>query len=101
MYKKAGLLLVGSLSQITDVEDRITLDDVESFMHLEAPISLIAVECLRDRQMQEFVERIISTLFSSFVLAHDDIENLTDDMGIDEDEMWELFKRLGYHKNNC
>jgi hypothetical protein len=48
MDKKAGLLLVGSLGQIEDVESRLCVDD----------------------------------------------------MGIEEDEMWALFERLGYHKNN-
>lgn len=104
MNKKAGLLLVGSLGQIEDVESRLCVDDVELFRHLEAPISLIGLECIQDRQVQEFVERVIGTLFTSFIMDPEDneqcIENLTDDMGIEEDEMWALFERLGYHKNN-
>ena len=66
--------------------------------------SIIASEIEKDIRMQEFVERLISTLFTSFIMDPEGneqcIENLTDDMGIEEDEMWSLFERLGYHKNN-
>lgn len=104
MDKKAGLLLVGSLGQIEGIESRLCVDDVELFRHLEVSVSLIGLECIQDRQVQEFVERIISTLFTSFITDPEGneqcVENLTDDMGIDEGEMWTLFERLGYHKNN-
>lgn len=66
--------------------------------------SIIASEIEKDIRMQEFVERLISVVFEGFVLEPEDngqgLEYFLEDMGIDEDEMWELFKRLGYHKNN-
>ena len=62
--------------------------------------SIIASEIEKDIRMQEFVERLISVVFEGFVLEPEGLEYFLEDMGIDEDEMWELFKRLGYHKNN-
>lgn len=62
--------------------------------------SIIASEIEKDIRMQEFVERLISVVFDGFILDPESLEYFLEDMGIDEGEMWELFKRLGYHKNN-
>ena len=54
--------------------------------------------------MQEFVERLISVVFDGFVLEPEgneqSLEYFLEDMDISEEEMWALFERLGYHKNN-
>ena len=47
-------------------------------------------------QLQEFVEKALSTVFE---MAQDDeilVETICDEMRIAEDEMWWLFRQLGY-----
>ena len=66
--------------------------------------SIIASEIEKDIRMQEFVERLISVVFDGFVLDlegnEQNLEYFLEDMDISEEEMWTLFERLGYHKNN-
>lgn len=66
--------------------------------------SIIASEIEKDIRMQEFVERLISVVFDGFVLEpkgnEQGLEYFLEDMDISEEEMWTLFERLGYHKNN-
>ena len=49
-------------------------------------------------QLQEFVEKVLSTVFE---LAQDDenmVENICEEMGVTEDEVWWMFEQLGYER---
>ena len=50
-------------------------------------------------QLQEFAERLMAYTFDLAKYDELFIEDITDDMGITTDEMWDLYAQLGYDKD--
>lgn len=50
-------------------------------------------------QLQEFAERLMAYTFDLARFGELFIEDITDDMGITTDEMWDLFEQLGYERD--
>lgn len=52
-----------------------------------------------NHQLQEFTERILSYAFDLAINGEFFITDICEDMDITEDEMYELFKQLGYNRS--
>ena len=50
-------------------------------------------------QLQECAERLIAYTFDLARFDELFIEDITDDMGITTDEMWNLYEQLGYERD--
>ena len=66
------------------------------FAHLRTTMKL-----LRDQRLQELCERCLSyfwDMYKEMGCLSDQLEELADDMGIDDEELVELFKEAGFEE---
>ena len=60
--------------------------------------NIIGRKIEENMQLHEFIERVLGYAFTLAVYGEYFIEDICDEMGITEDEMYELFRQLGYEK---
>lgn len=97
-------LIIEALEWLADTEASALKNEADkkeaALMEYQLAHTITTTELLSDQRLQELCERCLSyfadRLFDGGSVEWPEVESLADDMGLDDEELKELFREAGY-----